>query len=227
MWFFYTFIVRENLSNLSLFLILYLFHFSNVNQLSSVNEDDTVIDVPVDENCQLTDRHPDPDKRMPTMESWNPIPDTASKWHYSWLNNVAKRCQFEMISWNTGILFVMRRELGMHWRTHFSVSLVRKSIEKPNKTTEQKINWHNKTLEETLCMPPDWKCLNMCDRLNSRDSLLCRIGRMWIWSGPSQKATDLSLVTALESPLGDASGQLEPRGPNENPLYSTTSSSSF
>jgi hypothetical protein len=30
----------------------------------------------------------------------------------------------------------------------------------------------------------------------------------------------LSLATALESPLGDASGQLEPRGPNENPLYS-------
>jgi hypothetical protein len=37
-----------------------------------------------------------------------------------------------------------------------------------------------------------------------------------LWSGPSQKATDLSLV--LGSPLGDASGQLEPRGPNENPL---------
>ena len=30
----------------------------------------------------------------------------------------------------------------------------------------------------------------------------------------------MSLATALESPLGDASGQLEPRGPNENPLYS-------
>ena len=129
---------------------LYLIHYSTVNQLSSVNEDDTLIDVPVDENCQLTDdRHPDPDERMSTMESWNPIPDTASK--SSWLNNAAKRCQFEKISWNTGILFVMRRELEMYWRTHFSVSLVRKSIEKPNKTTEQKINWHNKTLDETLC----------------------------------------------------------------------------
>lgn len=200
-----------------LFLILYLIHYFTINQLSSVNEDDTVIDVPVDENCQLTDRHPDPDERMSTMESWNPIPDTASK--SSWLNNAAKRCcQFEMISWNTGILFVMRRELEMHWRTHFSVSLVRKSIEKPNKTTQQKINWHNGHTGRNA-LPPDWKCLNMCDHLNSRE-IHCCVGlgsvEHGLWSGPSQKATDLSLATALESPLGDASGQLEPRGPNEN-----------
>ena len=123
--------------------LLYLFHFSNVDQLSSVNENDTVIDVPVDENCQLTDRHPDPDERMSTMESWNPIPDTASK--SSWLNNAAKRCcQFEMISWNTGILFVMHcGELTSH--------SFESRLKNPTKPLNRKSIDTMDTLEETLC----------------------------------------------------------------------------
>ena len=183
-----------------LFLILYLIHYFTINQLSSVNEDDTVIDVPVDENCQLTDRHPDPDERMSTTESWNPIPDTASKWHYSWLNNAAKRCQFEMISWNTGILFV--NAAGARDALENSLlSLTRSKVDwktQQNHWTENQLT-HSNTGRNA--QPPDWKCLNMCDRLNSRE-IHCCVGSVehGLWSGPSQKATDLSLATALESP---------------------------
>lgn len=55
-----------------------------------------------------------------------------------------------------------------------------------------------------------WKCLPCVGSVEHR-----------LWSRRSQKATDLSLATQfLRARWGDASGQPEPRGSNENPLHS-------